>query len=156
MDRCPYHRGIVLNKAGTRQVCSLCWKPDDHRPARQTVYPPDVVQYLRERGQALEAPPPHKADCPAQLETRPLKVLYPTPGARLQTGRDFDGKRRKIVLRAAHRDRDRALFWYVDRRFLGRTVNRHRMAVSLEPGAHALEIVDAHGFRDRARFRVMR
>ena len=87
---------------------------------------------------------------------RPLKVLYPTPGARLQTGRDFDGKRQKIVLSAAHRDRDRALFWYVDRRFLGRTVNRHRMAVSLEPGGHALEIVDAHGFRDRARFRVMR
>lgn len=156
MARCPYHRSIVLNEAGTHQVCSLCWKPDDHRPARQMVYPTDVVQYLRERGQVLHDPPPHKADCPVQPEAKPLQVLYPTPQARLQIGRDFDGKQQPIVLRAAHSDRERALFWYVNRRFLGRTVNQHRLAVSLEPGAHALEIVDAHGFRDRTRFYVVR
>ena len=156
MARCPYHRSIVLNKAGTHQVCSLCWKPGDHRLARQMVYPTDVVQYLRERGQVLHDPPPHKADCPVQPEAKPLQVLYPTPEARLQVGRDFDGKQQPIVLRAAHSDRERALFWYVNHRFLGRTVNQHRLAVSLEPGAHALEIVDAHGFRDRTRFYVVR
>ena len=156
MARCPYHRSIVLNEAGTHQVCSLCWKPGDHRLARQMVYPTDVVQYLRERGQVLHDPPPHKADCPVQPEAKPLQVLYPTPEARLQVGRDFDGKQQPIVLRAAHSDRERALFWYVNRRFLGRTVNQHRLAVSLEPGAHALEIVDAHGFRDRTRFYVVR
>ncbi|MDE2810841.1 MAG: penicillin-binding protein 1C [Gemmatimonadota bacterium] len=156
MPRCPYHRSIVLNGAGTHQVCSLCWKPDDHRLAQQMVYPTDVVQYLRERGQVLHDPPPHKADCPVQPEAKPLQVLYPTPEARLQVGRDFDGKQQPIVLRAAHSDRERALFWYVNHRFLGRTVNQHRLAVSLEPGAHALEIVDAHGFRDRTRFYVVR
>ena len=156
MARCPYHRSIVLNTAGTHQVCSLCWQPGDHRLARQTVYPTDVVQYLRERGQVLHDPPPHKADCPVQSEAKPLQVLYPTPEACLQVGRDFDGKQQPIVLRAAHTDQERALFWYVNRRFLGRTVNQHRLAVSLEPGPHALEIVDAHGFRDRARFYVVR
>ena len=156
MGRCPYHRSIVLNRAGTHQVCSLCWQPGDHRLARQTVYPTDVVQYLRERGQVLHDPPPHKADCPVQPEAKPLQVLYPTPDARLQVGRDFDGERQKIVLRAAHSDRERALFWYVNRRFLGRTVNQHRLAVSLEPGAQSLEVVDAHGFRDRTRFYVVR
>ena len=156
MDRCPYHRSIVLNTAGTHQVCSLCWQPGDHRLAQQTVYPTDVVQYLRERGQVLHDPPPHKADCPVQSEAKPLQVLYPTPEARLQVGRDFDGKQQPIVLRAAHSDQERALFWYVNRRFLGRTVNQHRLAVSLEPGAHALEIVDAHGFRDRTQFYVVR
>ena len=156
MGRCPYHRSIVLNRAGTHQVCSLCWQPGDHRLARQTVYPTDVVQYLRERGQVLHDPPPHKADCPVQPEAKPLQVLYPTPEARLQVGRDFDGERQKIVLRAAHSDRERALFWYVNRRFLGRTVNQHRLAVSLEPGAQSLEVVDAHGFRDRTRFYVVR
>ena len=156
VNRCPYHRSIVLNSAGTHQVCSLCWMPGDHRRVRQTVYPAGVAQYLRERGQVLHDPPPHKADCPVQSEARPLQVLYPTPDARLQAGRDFDGKRQKIVLRAAHTDRERALFWYVNRRFLGRTVNQHRLAVSLEPGPHALEVVDAHGFRDRTRFYVVR
>lgn len=156
MDRCTYHRGAVLNGAGTRQVCSLCWQPGDHRLASQTVYPPDVVQYLRERGQVLHDPPPHSAECPAQPEARPLQVLYPTPEARLQVGRDLDGARQKIILRAAHRHRERALFWYVNRRFLGSTVNRHRLAVSLAPGTQALEIVDAHGFRDRVRFYVVR
>ena len=155
MARCPYHRSIVLNEAGTHQVCSLCWKPGDYRLARQMVYPTDVVQYLRERGQVLHDPPPHKADCPVQPEAKPLQVLYPTPEARLQVGRDFDGKQQPIVLRAAHSDQERALFWYVNRRFLGRTVNQHRLAVSLEPGTHALEIVDAHGFRDRTRFYVV-
>ena len=156
MERCSYHGGVVLNGAGTRQVCSLCWEPGDHRPGRQTVYPADVVQYLRERGQALQAPPPHEEDCPAQGEVRPLRVLYPTPGARLQAGRDFDGERQRFVLRAAHSDRERAMFWYANRRFLGRTVDRHRLAVDLEPGLYALEVVDAHGFRDRVGFQVVR
>ncbi len=156
MARCSYHRSIVLNEAGTHQVCSLCWQPNDHRLAQHMVYPTDVVQYLRERGQVPHELPPHKADCPVQPEAKPLQVLYPTPEARLQVGRDFDGQQQSIVLRAAHSDRERALFWYVNRRFLGRTVNQHRLAVSLKPGAHALEIVDAHGFSDRTRFYVVR
>ena len=155
MERCSYHRSIVINEAGTHQVCSLCWQPGAHRLAQQTVYPADVVQYLRERGQVLHDLPPHKADCPVQPEARPLQVLYPTPESRLQVGRDFDGERQKIVLRAAHNDRERVLFWYVNRRFLGRTVNQHRLAVSLKPGTQALEVVDAHGFRDRIRFYVV-
>ncbi len=156
MDRCTYHRGIVLNGSGTHQVCSLCWEPGDHRRARQTVYPPDVAQFLRERGTALPDPPPHKEDCPAQSVANPLQILYPESESRLQVGRDFDGEQQKIVLRAAHSDRERALFWYVNRRFLGRTVNQHRLAVSLEPGTQALEVVDAHGFRDGIRFHVVR
>ena len=60
------------------------------------------------------------------------------------------------MLRAAHNDRERALFWYVNRRFLGRTVDRHRLAVDLESGLYALEVVDGHGFRDRVGFQVVR
>ncbi len=156
MERCSYHRSIVLNRIGNRQVCSLCWKQGDYKLARQTVYPSDVVQYLRARGQVLQDPPPHNANCPGQPATRPLQLVYPTSDSRLQVGRDLNGVRQKIVLRAAHTDRKRVIFWYVNSRYLGRTVDRHRLPVALAPGVQDLEVVDSRGVRDGVRFYVAR
>ena len=145
MDRCPYHRSIVLNGAGTHQVCSLCWQPGDHRLARQTVYPTDVVQYLRERGTGDPRSAAPQSGLPSATRSQASAGALPDPGLPPSKSAGIStASGRKFVLRAAHSDRERALFWYVNRRFLGRTVNQHRLAVSLEPGAQSLEVVDAH------------
>lgn len=151
---CPYHQSIYVNKNETYQVCSLCWQPGDYKRIRCLIYPPDVIQYLRGRGQIISSVPPHNADCLGQSETIPLQILYPQNNARLWIPRDFDGDWQKITMRVAHRERSRLLFWYLDDRFIGKSKDRHVKAAELTRGWHTLEVVDEVGNRDRKRFYV--
>ncbi len=154
LEICPYHHRIYVTREGTRQTCSLCWQPGDYKRIYRLLYPSDVAQYLRERGHLTGSLPPHKSDCPAQAELLPLQILYPQQNARLWIPRDFDGNRQKLTLRAAHRERSRMLYWYLDGRFLGSSKYRHVKAAALTGGWHTLEVVDEIGNRDRKRFYV--
>lgn len=153
---CPYHREIVVDREGRMEVCSLCWEPGNHNTAHRLIYPPDVVQLLRAQGRSVESAPPHNPLCPALPPFRSVEILYPPAGASLWTPRDYDGLWQKVMLRAAHCHSGRAIYWYLDRRYLGCTRGRHVRAVELECGEHVLEIVDEQGLRDRRCFTVSR
>lgn len=149
---CPYHNRIFLANNRQYQVCSLCWESGEYFITQRLVYPPDVVQYLRGRGEIVYDIPPHHPDCPAQNDQKPLQILYPQENARLWVPRDFGGELQKIVLKTAHRQDDVKIYWYLNEHYLGSTEDRHEMAVSLEKGWHVLEVVDERGFRDKKRF----
>ena len=149
---CHYHQSIYVNKNQTHQVCSLCWKPDQYKRISRLIYPPDVVQHLRERGQVISSVPPHSPDCPAQAESLALQILYPQNNTRLWIPRGFDGNWQKVTMRVAHRERSRVLYWYLDDRFIGRSKDRHVKAAELTKGWHILEIVDEIGNRAHKRF----
>lgn len=154
---CPYHQRIFVSEDEKYQVCSLCWEPGHYHGRERLVYPPEVAQYLRERGQIVGDLPPHKPDCPGQVSQGAggqlaLQIVYPQEDARLWVPRDFGGELQKVILRAAHRENQRMIYWYLDDRYLGSTVNRHEKAVELARGWHVLEVVDETGFRDRKRF----
>lgn len=151
---CPYHRTIQVNGNETYQVCSRCWEADDHHPVNRLLFPAEVAQHMQGRfGDRL---PPHNPACPVQGDDHPLQIVYPRQNARLWLPRDLDGARQQLVMRAAHRDANRALFWYLDDRFIGRSQDRHTRAAAVDRGWHILEVVDPAGHRDRARFYVDR
>lgn len=154
---CPYHQRIFVSEDEKYQVCSLCWEPGHYHDRERLIYPPEVAQYLRGRGQIVGDLPPHKPDCPGQFSQGwggrlTLQIVYPQEDARLWVPRDFGGELQKVILRAAHRENQRVIYWYLDNRYLGSTVNRHEQAVELARGWHVLEVVDESGFRDRKRF----
>ena len=149
---CPHHCSLYVDDTEAHQVCSLCWEPETRRRIQRLVFPAAVVQHLRARGRLADRLPPHSPACPAQTDHRPLEILYPQRNARLRLARDFGGQAQQVVLRAAHADRDRTVYWYLDRHFLGATTNRHTRPAALDKGWHVLEIVDGRGHRDRTRF----
>ena len=156
LPRCPYHQAVYLDSTETYQVCSLCWESGTYHRVSRLLYPPDVVQYLRGRGQVISDLPPHRPDCPGQNGQLAVQILYPQENTRIWLPRDFGGALQKVILRAAHRERDRQIYWYLDQRYLGSTANRHELAVELQEGWHQLEIVDETGQRDQKRFWVGR
>ena len=151
---CPYHRTLQVTLDGSHRVCSLCWQPKGRRSVRRLVFPADVAEFLRERGHVPGVVPPHKPDCPAGTGPHPLKITYPQQNARLWLPRDFGGRRQKIAMRVAHRERDRILYWYLDDRYMGYSRGRHVLAAELSRGWHTLDVVDGIGNRDRKRFFV--
>jgi len=142
---CPFHERIYISDDETHQVCSLCWETGHYKPMQLLFYPPDVVQYLRARGQLINDIPPHNPACPAQTERLALQILYPQEDARLWVPRDFGGTLQKVTMRVAHRENQRVIFWYLDNHYLGNTINRHEKAVDLTKGWHVLEVVDETG-----------
>ncbi|NKB69269.1 MAG: penicillin-binding protein 1C [Candidatus Latescibacteria bacterium] len=150
---CRHHRTVHVSADGAHQVCSLCWEPG-HRSEKRLVYPVEVAQVLRRQGRLPEELPPHRPDCPAGLQEQPVQIVYPRPGVHLWRPRDFGGQWQDIVLRAAHRQRQSLLYWYLDGAYAGRTRDRHIKPVGLEKGWHVLEVVDQAGHRDRRRFYV--
>ncbi|MDD2716910.1 MAG: penicillin-binding protein 1C, partial [Candidatus Wallbacteria bacterium] len=62
---CPYHRKVFLNPDRSETVCSLCWGTSGEVSEQYLVYPPEVVQYLRETGGAPHTIPSHRKSCPS-------------------------------------------------------------------------------------------
>lgn len=153
---CPYHQPRFVTNDGTQRVCSLCWEPGNHKQVSALIYSPDVVQYLRERGQILQEIPPHKSGCPSQKDWLAVQITYPQQNARIWLPRELDGSYQKITLHAAHRERHHTLYWYLDDRFSGTTREKHVMPVSLPAGWHHLVVLDETGNGDRKRFYVGR
>jgi penicillin-binding protein 1C len=151
---CPYHRSIFVSKDERFQVCSLCWKSGCYKKMRVLALPPDVAQFMRESGQAVDRIPPHKSTCSALADQRPLQILYPTSNARLWVPRDLDGTLQKVAARAAHSHSESLIYWYIDDVFLGSSEKHHSKALDLSKGWHVLEIVDKAGNRDHTRFYV--
>jgi penicillin-binding protein 1C len=151
---CPYHKNIFVTKDESRQVCSLCWKQGDYKNVPFLLYPPDVVQYLRERGQLISELPPHKEDCPALGNGKPLQIIYPEPDAKLWLPRDIDGKLQKISIRLAHRQKEAIIYWYLDNVYIGSTKEIHAKSLEIKKGDHSIEVVDEQGNRDKRSFHV--
>lgn len=151
---CPYHFKAFLSEDDAHQVCSLCWKSGKYKAVEALIYPPDVEQYLRQRGQVISTVPSHKPDCPVQAGNLPIQIIYPQENARLWVPRDFGGDLQMVTMRVAHRESKRQLFWYLDDHYLGMTERRHEKAVDLTKGWHVLEVIDDVGYRDRKRFYV--
>jgi penicillin-binding protein 1C len=154
MKTCPYHHSIYVTEDAQVRVCSLCWGNTNYKKISSLTYPPEVVEYMRARGQHIGAIVPHKPDCPAQIERRPLAILYPQENTRIWLPHDFNKRLQKLTMKVAQGNKDRQIFWYVDNRFEGSTTLRHEKALSLARGWHWLEVVDEVGNRDRNRFFV--
>ena len=100
------------------------------------VYPPEVAQFLRERGQRLDEIPPYKTECIelanlAQDAGTPLRIIYPEDQALLWIPKDLDGTYQKITLRAAHSEAERAIYWYIDDVYRGDTRQTHSRSLLL-------------------------
>ncbi|MBN1411469.1 MAG: penicillin-binding protein 1C [Spirochaetales bacterium] len=149
---CPYHKAAYVTNDEKYSVCSLCWKPGNYKKKNYLVYPPDVVQYMRGKGQLLDTVPRHFPGCPGTTDTNPLQILYPQENTHIWVPKDFSGQYQKVLLRVAHTDRDAIVYWYLDDEYMGETKKEHVMAVNLSRGSHALEIIDQDNHRDRHTF----
>lgn len=152
LKTCPFHRTIFTTLDEKFQVCSLCWNPDEYKQINRLFYPPDVSQYLREKGMILSRIPPHKADCPGNSETKAMQIIYPVQRAKIWIPRDFDGKLQKITFKVAHRIKNRTVYWYIDDIYQGYTRRNHKRAFEMKKGWHRLDVIDSEGNRDQRKF----
>ncbi len=152
---CPFHRMIHLDAEGKYRVTSSCYDPGRmiHKP--WFILPPAQEWFFRKSHPDYRALPPVMKGCRSDDDIRQIEVLYPDPGSLIYIPLELDGSRGKVVFEAAHRQAGKALFWSIDDRFAGKTVNFHQIAVNPPGGKHILTLVDEDGNRGSVSFEIL-
>ncbi len=152
---CPYHRTFFVSDADGREVCSLCWLPGRYHRETRLVFTPKVAAYLRKAGSPMQERPRHEPSCPAYRQANVLQILYPLEASRILLPRDYGGAAQPLVLRVAAEEGGGSLLWFVDQRYVARTVSAHEVTVALAPGGHRLTVVDERGRSQSVEFEVV-
>jgi len=149
---CPYHKTIFLTKDEKNTVCSLCWEEGNYKKETKLLYPPEIAQYLRESGTIVYNSPPHKENCNNSISINTLQIIYPKNNSHIWIPYDFGNKKQKLVLKAAHMNKDEILYWYLDSKYIGKSRNIHKIPVYLNKGWHTLKIIDSNGNNTKSTF----
>ncbi|MCK5003888.1 MAG: penicillin-binding protein 1C [Candidatus Aminicenantes bacterium] len=151
---CPYHKSVYVTLDEKFSVCSLCWSEGKYKKIIKLLFPPDVSQFLREKGDIVDSIPPHTKGCSSGSGSNPIQILYPVKNARILIPVDFNRKVQNITIRVAHKFKDKEIFWYIDKTYKGVTKNKHKMIIDLSPGWHMLEVLDSDGNNAKRRFYI--
>jgi penicillin-binding protein 1C len=152
--QCPYHQIVHLDNTENWQVTSNCISPSEMVHKSWFVLPPVQEWYYRNKNPFYKVLPPFKPGC-APAESHNMDMIYPRPNSRIYVPVDLDGKPGGTVFRLAHRNPQHLVYWHLDDRFLGTTVQTHQMALSPEKGIHHLTLVDENGETLFFRFEIM-
>ncbi|MFO7657884.1 MAG: penicillin-binding protein 1C [Bacteroidales bacterium] len=152
---CPYHETFFLDRDNKYAVCSQCWEPG-YTKKPFLIFPPDVVQFLFEKGNPVQKAPHHNPRCPASMGNKDLQIIYPYENAILWVPRDFNLRYQKVVFRAANRNPEANVYWYLNDKLLGTTTREHVITSTVPTGWHEIFVIDDAGNKDRKRFYVDR
>lgn len=151
---CPFHQIVHLDKTETWQVTSNCVSPSEMVHKSWFILPPVQEWYYRNKNPFYKVLPPFKPGC-APPESHNMDMIYPHPDSRIYVPVDLNGKPGDIVFRVAHRNPQHQVYWHLDDRYIGTTVQTHQMALSPSRGIHRLTLVDEDGESLTIRFEIM-
>ncbi len=149
---CPFHKRYLIDKKSGKSVCSLCWNNSDTAWVTRTIHSPAVKDILNKNAVATDSIPPHSPSCLTYRKDNLLEIVYPVSDIKILIPRDYDGTYEKLVLSAKHQRPSVHLFWYIDKQFIGETIDIHTMPCDLKPGKHTLTVQDEEGFIRRVSF----
>lgn len=150
LNKCPYHKNVFLNSDSTEQVCSQCWQNTKVIESSWLVYPPEVAQFMRKRGESYLSLPPHRNTCPVSGSGNFIDFIYPKSGQKIFVPKGISGEYQKIIMKAGHIRENVELYWYLDDVFIGSTIDgslvkNHTIAIVPKTGNHSLTITDDEG-----------
>lgn len=151
------HRVVHLDPSGLWRVHEGCEAVGRMRHAVWFSLPPAQEYYYRRQHPEYRALPPWRADCRAADADgeSPVAWVYPHAQAKLYIPVELDGAKSRTVFEAAHTRSNAVLHWHLDGRYLGRTRTIHQRALDVEPGRHAVTVVDELGNQATRTFEVL-
>lgn len=152
---CPWHQLVHLDASCKWQVNSTCEAPINMVHQSWFVLPPSMEFYYKTKNYQYQTLPPFKPGCSATPQQRPMELIYPKDGSKIYVPLEADGSRGRMICNAAHRQSGIKIFWHLDDKYMGETINYHQFALNPSPGTHTLTLVDANGSRLQIRFQIL-
>jgi penicillin-binding protein 1C len=152
---CPFHQLIFTDKVTGERVNASCADPADFNTKSYFILPPAIEFYYKQKHPDYLPLPPVKEGCNTLDDFNQMEVIYPKDLSEIFIPINWKGEHGKVVFEAAHRDADARIFWSLDGKYIGQTVQMHRMSMFPEPGDHMLTLMDMQGNKLQRRIKVM-
>ncbi len=152
---CSFHQLIHLDATRKWQVTADCETPANMVHQAWFVLPPSMEYYYRSKNYQYKTLPPYRAGCAQNRQQRAMELIYPKDGAKVYIPLEADGSRGRMIATAANRQPGIKIFWSLDDKYLGETIDYHQFALNPLPGRHKLTLVDASGSRIQVWFDVL-
>lgn len=154
---CSYHITVNLDAGGTQRVNSDCYPVDQMIQVPWFVLPPTMEAYYFPSNSWYQSLPPYMEGC-SETSLKPgenMELVYPSQLSRVLIAVDISGDTLPAVFKAAHRDANSEIFWYIDTKFYGSTKDFHEMGFKLKPGTYTLTLMDDKGNKISKKFVVV-
>jgi penicillin-binding protein 1C len=152
---CPYHQLVHLSADSKWQVTGNCVPPDQIVNKKWFVLPPSMEYFYKSKSYAYHVLPPFRPDCAQAEMANPMEVIYPKEGAKIYVPLEADGSRGRVIFNAANRQAGIKIFWHLDDKYIGETVDFHQIALNPDPGKHTITLVDGNGNTVHVGFEVL-
>lgn len=141
---CNYHRSVQLDVNRKYRVNSSCADLSTSISESWFVLPPLMEFYYRKNHPTYKILPSLKSNCqPTDLS--PMEFIYPKNGSKITLPKNFEGKTNEVAVKLAHPKPETAVYWYLDEKFIGETMQFHEMGLVAPAGIHKITAVDAVG-----------
>lgn len=151
---CPFHKTIHLDKSEKFRVNSNCEPVANIVAKSWFVLPPVMEWYYKSQHIEYRQLPPFRTDCVGVGAT--MDFIYPKANTKIYLTKDFNSKVQPVVLKVAHPDREKQLYWYLDNVYQATTQTFHELAVAPASGTHIVTVVDEDGNEIRRRIEIIR
>jgi penicillin-binding protein 1C len=150
---CEIHRKFEIEDASGRRVCEARPHGRTHEEVFE-VWPTDLLKLWTAAGLPRRTPPPTLPGCPAEQDANgaPPRITSPEHGVAYTVR---PGKANDTLAFLAETDGDaHEVFWYVGRRFAGKTASGRPWLWKMKPGTFVVRAVDDRGRSDVQTLRV--
>jgi penicillin-binding protein 1C len=156
-DVCPYHKMINLDASGIYRVNSDCYQVDMMQQQTWFVLPPTMEAYYRVSNSWYQTLPPFMENCSESTikSGEVMELVYPSQLSNVYIPIDLNGDTLPAVFKAAHRDNNSIIYWYIDAKYYGSTQDFHEMGFKLPPGKYTLTLMDDKGNKISKAFGVV-
>lgn len=141
---CPYHKEIHTDKTGRFRVNSSCEAVDDIVTRAWFVLPPVMEWYYKGQHIDYEPLPPFRPGCQSAQQNT-MDFIYPKANTKIYLTKNFESEVQPVIIKVAHSDREKQLYWYVDHRYVGSTKTFHEMPLKAKTGKYDVTVTDEDG-----------
>ncbi len=154
-DICRFHTSVYTDDLGQFRYDPVC-KNEQTQLKNYFVVPTLAENYYKRYNPSYEVVPPLHPDCVDNFKSSDdIAIIYPRNGSKIYVPYEWDKKKSKAVFSAVHRSDTAQVYWHMDKQFIGKTKEFHRMEIDPSPGMHQLVLQDEYGSMVTTSFEVL-
>jgi penicillin-binding protein 1C len=153
IETCPYHTLVHLDRTKKYRVSNDCYPLAEMKSESWFVLPPAMEYYYKQKHPGYAPLPEIKPGC--KCREKVMELIYPGEMDRIFVPRQLDNSPGEAVFELAHCQPNVEIFWYIDRKFAGKTTAFHKMSLKPDSGWHLLTVVDQNGNQLQKKFLII-
>ena len=157
VETCPYHRSYTVDADSGKRLPPLCRHGRKIEVKTFTVLPASIRRWMKTMDLNAPVAPPIDESC-NRLATRTgrgPRITAPTPESVFFMVPGMHALVQEIPLEAVAPEDVSELLWFVDGRFISKTLSHERAWLPSEPGRHEVRVMDSYGRAHSIHIRVI-